>query len=119
MRDYCAYGLADAPLVEARHVRVRRGRGAELPDLLRRRGVTGVGAQFLRANLRRSDFRKADLTNANLSGADLTGASFQGAILAGADFSNVRGYSPKLMKDACGDKDTKLPAGASLRSCPK
>ncbi len=47
MRDYCAYGLADAPLVEAERRFRRFSRvlvGTVRPDLLRRRGVTGVGA---------------------------------------------------------------------------
>ena len=42
VRDYGAYGLADAPLVE---VERRRGLGAERPDRLRHRDVPRVGAR--------------------------------------------------------------------------
>jgi len=60
------------------------------------------------ANLSRSTLTNANLTNANLSGADLSSA----------DLSNAKNLTQMQVDEACGDANTKLPEGLTLKPCP-
>jgi len=78
------------------------------------------------AHLGYADLSGAHLGNANLSNADLTGAYLAYADLSGADLSSVnlsnadlraKGLTQKQLDEACGDADTKLPEGFTLKLC--
>ena len=60
------------------------------------------------ANLSRATLTNANLTNANLSGADLSSA----------DLSNAKNLTQMQVDEACGDANTKLPEGLTLKPCP-
>jgi uncharacterized protein YjbI with pentapeptide repeats len=97
---------------------------------LQRANFTGAelsGADFQKAELGRANFKDAQLTGvrfsfANLSRADLHEARFEGALdfgdaflflarLEGLDLSASTGLTQAQIDLACGDGDTKLPAG--------
>ena len=54
-----------------------------------------------------------DLSNANLSRATLTNAN-----LSGADLSNAKNLTQMQVEEACGDANTNLPEGLTLKPCP-
>lgn len=86
-----------------------------------------TGANFEKAELGRADFDKAVLTGvrfslANLSRADLSQATFGGPLvfdhafmyltrIEGLDLSAAQGLEQAQIDLACGDANTKLPAG--------
>jgi uncharacterized protein YjbI with pentapeptide repeats len=93
-------------------------------------GATLTGANFEKAELGRATFTKAVLTGAsfslaNLSRADLSGATFEGPIsfdrafmfltrISGLDLSQATGLQQAQIELACGDSNTKLPAGLTV-----
>ena len=105
--------------------------GADLSNQCVKQGNL-EGADFDRAKLvlmcmsfadfRDASFRDADLSGANLAHADLDGADLSGAQMAitslkGTDLSHVKGLTQAQLDQACGDADTKAPAGMSVRRC--
>jgi len=81
------------------------------------------GAQFQGADMRGANFSNAWFNwawfvGAKLHGADFTDAKMIGAQLQGADFSKVVGLTESQLRYACGDSQTKLPAGISAPRCP-
>lgn len=84
-------------------------------------------ADLTLANLSRADLSRADLSgadlSADLSGADLsrarlTGANLRSANLTGTDLRGVEGLTQTQLDDlACGDANTKLPRGFTLKPC--
>ena len=81
-----------------------------------------TGALLYRVNLTRAMLADADLADANLSGADLSGANLSGANLSGADLSganltDTKGVTQSQLNKACGDKETRLPSGLTLKPC--
>jgi uncharacterized protein YjbI with pentapeptide repeats len=86
-----------------------------------------VGVDFTKADLARGDFNGADITStkfayANLARADLSKARFTGPIdfsnsfflltrIEGLDLSGATGLVQWQIDMACGDGNTKLPAG--------
>jgi len=86
------------------------------------------GAHPRGADLRGADLRGANLNNTNLSGADLRGAdlrganlnntSLSGADLSGADLSDAHQFMPRNLNEACGNENTKLPEGYTVKPCP-
>jgi uncharacterized protein YjbI with pentapeptide repeats len=106
--------------------------GAELTDA----NMTGAklsGAGLHDANLTRTNLSHAELHGAYLGGADLDGADLSGADLSGANLTDVTMITPnKLVTSsgdaknltqtqldkACGNADTKLPNGLTLKLCP-
>jgi uncharacterized protein YjbI with pentapeptide repeats len=131
---------------ETAAVEVAQVKGADLENRdLRHADASGaflVNAKLSRvglsdADLREADFRGADLRVADLSGADLGGADFRGADLSGADLSGAhlysrvggpdlsyaniswaRGLTQAQLDEACGDDETQLPEGLTIRPCP-
>jgi uncharacterized protein YjbI with pentapeptide repeats len=74
------------------------------------------------ANFTNATFRNADLTGANLGhsilkGADLTGTKLTITSIKGADLSTAKGLTQAQINLACGDADTKLPPGLTVKSC--
>lgn len=92
-------------------------------------GARLTGVDFEKAELGRANFNRAVLTGtrfplANLARADLSGAVFEGPIefgeafmfltrIEGLDLSAATGLEQGQVDIACGDADTKLPAGLS------
>ena len=74
------------------------------------------------ANFKSATFRGADLSGANLAhaildGADLTGANLTITSIKGTDLTHVKGLTQKQLDAACGDADTKVPAGMQVKTC--
>ena len=74
------------------------------------------------ANFTKATFRGTDLSGANLAHATLDGADFSGAILTitslkGTDLTKTTGLTQKQLDAACGDADTRAPAGLKVHFC--
>ena len=74
------------------------------------------------ANFSGTTFRGADLSGANLAHANLDGADVTGAVMTitsfkGTDLTRVKGLDQKQLNQACGDADTKVPAGLTVHLC--
>jgi uncharacterized protein YjbI with pentapeptide repeats len=69
------------------------------------------------ANLSRADLSRANLSRANLSLANLDLANLWFADLSGADLREVRNLTPTQLDEACGDANTKLPEGLTIKPC--
>jgi uncharacterized protein YjbI with pentapeptide repeats len=97
-------------------------------------GATLILANLFDANLSRADLSGADLTgddltganlarvnlsSANLVGANLTDAKLFDANLSGANLITARNLSQQQLDKACGNADTKLPSGFTLKACPQ
>ena len=87
-------------------------------------GANLSGANLTKANLFFTKLSGADLSGANLTKADLLFTNLSGANLRGTDLSGVdlRGtgtnVSQSQLDHACGDKETRLPSGLTLKTCP-
>jgi uncharacterized protein YjbI with pentapeptide repeats len=112
-----------------------RGASLQRADL---RNAKFRNAKFSNANLRDADLQFGDLSGADLGGANLIsadlrdanliGAAFHGAIivradlrgarLSGADLSDAHGVTQEQLDEACGDDETRLPEGLTIRRCP-
>jgi hypothetical protein len=80
-----------------------------------------IGAKLLstllnNALLTGADLSKANLISANLDGADLSGAILNDAILIGP-FSTARNLTQAQLNGACGNANTKLPNGLTIKPC--
>jgi len=106
-------------------------RGADLTNTCVKKGNV-EGALFDNAKLvlmcmsyadfKGASFKGADMAGANLAHANVDGADFTGAILSitsikGTDMRNARGLTQEQINGACGDADTKLPAGLTVHTC--
>ena len=79
------------------------------------------------ASLREAYLGDANLRGANLQGADLWGADFfradlmdvklKGANLRSADLTGCINLTQKQLSLACGDEETKLPPGLTIKNC--
>ncbi len=74
------------------------------------------------ADFKGASFRHTDLAGANLAHAKLDGADFSGATLTitsfkGTDLSQAKGLTQSQLDRACGDADTKPPAGLKVKTC--
>jgi uncharacterized protein YjbI with pentapeptide repeats len=74
------------------------------------------------ANFSGATFRGTDLSGANLAHADLDGADMTDAVMTitsikGTDLTRVKGLTQKQLDAACGDAQTKAPAGLAVHSC--
>ena len=94
-----------------------------------------LGSRFLLqlADLRDSNLKSADLRFANLEGAglgladmqwakligtNLKGADILGALLHGANLELAKGLTQAQLDQACGNEETKLPNGLTVKGCP-
>ncbi|WP_456679243.1 MULTISPECIES: pentapeptide repeat-containing protein [unclassified Bradyrhizobium] len=89
--------------------------GAELVEA----NLTGA-TLIWRANLSRANLSRADLSGAKLFDTDLTGAFLGDAQghtkLNGANLSDVRNLTQEQLDKACGNANTKLPEGLTLKA---
>jgi uncharacterized protein YjbI with pentapeptide repeats len=132
--DLSYANLSEANLVSA------KPRGADLSgaDLS---GTDLSGADLSEANLGGANLSHANLPGANLSGADLSaenlvgelgganlseanlsyanlsGANLSGTDLSGANLSGATNLAQTRLDEACGNANTKLPEGLTLKLC--
>ena len=74
-------------------------------------------ANFKGATFRGADLSGANLAHANLDGADLTGALMTITSIKGTDLTRVKGLTQSQLDAACGDAETKAPAGLQVKTC--
>ncbi len=74
-------------------------------------------ANFTGATFRGTDLSGANLAHATLDGADLTGAVLDITSIKGTDLTRTRGLTQKQLDQACGDADTRVPAGLKVHVC--
>ena len=74
-------------------------------------------ADFSGASFRGADLSAANLAHAKLDGADMTGARLTITSLKGTDLSRAMGLTQAQLDQACGDAETKVPEGLSVRTC--
>ncbi|MCZ6863823.1 MAG: pentapeptide repeat-containing protein [Alphaproteobacteria bacterium] len=60
----------------------------------------------------------ANLQWAKLIGANFEGADIIGAVLHGADLTLAKGLTQAQLDQACGNEETKLPNGLTVKGCP-
>jgi uncharacterized protein YjbI with pentapeptide repeats len=85
-------------------------------------GASAVLMCMSYANFSNATFRGTDLSGANLAHADLDGADLTGAVLGitslkGTDLTKAKGLTQKQLDSACGDADTRVPAGLTVHLC--
>jgi uncharacterized protein YjbI with pentapeptide repeats len=78
-----------------------------------------INANLENANLSHAIFKEAYLERVSFSEADLTGAIFEKARLVGADLGRAKNLTQEQLNMACGDKDTIVPAGLTIKECPR
>jgi uncharacterized protein YjbI with pentapeptide repeats len=122
LRDATLFGanLSTALLIDANlsaaNLMVTNLSGADLSQ-------ANLSAADLRgADLRGADLGSADLTKAGLSGAYLSNANLSGANLSGANLgsaylSSAEKLTQTQLDEACGNSNTKLPEGLTLKPC--
>ena len=74
-------------------------------------------ANFSGATFRGTDLSGANLAHANLDGADMTGAITTITSFKGTDLTRAKGLTQTQLDAACGDAETKLPAGLAVHTC--
>lgn len=82
-------------------------------------GANLSNAKLRGANLSNAELSNADLSNADLSNVNLSNANLDSANLSNVDLTTTENISQAQVADACGDEHTKLPAGLTIKSCPK
>lgn len=97
--------------------------GADLTDADLRRAKLGLadlqGAHLIEANLQGADLTWANLGQATLMVADLQGANLLVTFLQGANLQGVNHLTQEQLDQACGDENTKLPEGLTIKPCEK
>ncbi|HEY1838057.1 MAG TPA: pentapeptide repeat-containing protein [Rhizomicrobium sp.] len=74
-------------------------------------------ADFTNATFRGTDLSGANLAHAKLDGADFTGAKLAITSFKGTDLTHAKGLTQGQLDRACGDADTKAPAGLHVKTC--
>jgi uncharacterized protein YjbI with pentapeptide repeats len=74
-------------------------------------------ADFRGANFRGADLGAANLAHATLDGADFTGADLTITSFKGTDLTKAKGLTQAQLDKACGDTQTKPPAGLRVPVC--
>lgn len=74
-------------------------------------------ANFSGATFRGTDLSGANLAHADLDGADLTGAHMTITSIKGTDLTRAKGLTQSQLDAACGDAQTKVPAGFAVHTC--
>jgi hypothetical protein len=80
-------------------------------------GAVLAGVHAYRVDFRGADLANADIRNASLSHALLAETRLNGALLNGTYMRFVEGLVASQLAEACGDRDTLLPPGFSIRPC--
>jgi pentapeptide repeat protein len=80
-------------------------------------GAALTGPNLTGANLTGANLTGAQLGGTNLGGADLTGANLSAANLSAADLRGALNLAPGQLDEACGNSNTKLPEGLTLKPC--
>jgi uncharacterized protein YjbI with pentapeptide repeats len=107
--------LGDANLSSA-YLAVVNLSGASLGDA-NLSGANLHNANLSGANLSGANLRDASLSGANLMDANLTRATLTNADLTNADLSDTRNLTQTQLDQACGNANTKLPEGLTLKPC--
>ena len=82
--------------------------------------ISAIAFAPIRLILDGADLTGADLKDANLSGANLRDANLSEANLSGANLSGAKNLTQTQLDKACGNADTKLPGGLTLKTmCPQ
>lgn len=74
-------------------------------------------ADFKGASFKGADMAGANLAHAIVDGADFTGATLDITSIKGTDLRFARGLTQNQLNAACGDADTKVPAGMTVHTC--
>ncbi|HTS46796.1 MAG TPA: pentapeptide repeat-containing protein [Bryobacteraceae bacterium] len=74
-------------------------------------------ADFRGASFRNTDLAGANLAHAKVDGADFTGADLSITSIKGTDLSHAHGLTQLQLDRACGDSETKVPAGLTVKFC--
>ena len=74
-------------------------------------------ANFTNATFRNADLSAANLAHAKLDGADMTGADLTVTSFKGTDLRRVKGLTQAQLDAACGDAETRVPAGLKVHTC--
>ncbi len=74
-------------------------------------------ADFAGASFRGTNLSGANLAHADLDGADFTGANLNITSFKGTDLRQARGLTQAQLDKACGDAETKAPAGMKVPVC--
>lgn len=74
-------------------------------------------ANFDGATFRGTNLSGANLAHARLDRADLTGADLTITSIKGTDLTRALGLTQAQLDAACGDSDTKVPAGLTVKIC--
>lgn len=82
-------------------------------------GKDGERADLDYANLQNADLTYADLRKAYLEGANLQGANLGKTNLQGADLTETEWLTQEQLDSACGDAETNLPPGLTIKPCPE
>ncbi len=77
----------------------------------------GYAGRFTRANFSHANLQDASFVGAYLGYANFNGATFGGTVLAGANLEGAQNLTQAQLNGACGDGETRLPAGLHLSSC--
>ncbi len=90
--------------------------GANFEDVTARYMCMSL-ANFTDVSFKNADLTGANLGKANLTNADLTGAKLSITSIKGTDLSTAKGLTQAQLDRACGDDETKLPAGLIVKFC--
>ncbi len=74
-------------------------------------------AKFQGTQLANVSFSRSDLSYATFIDVDLAGVSFDEVDLSHADLSRAKNVTLALLQGACGNGETRLPPGASVKAC--
>jgi uncharacterized protein YjbI with pentapeptide repeats len=74
-------------------------------------------ADFSGASFRNADLSGANLAHAKVDNADFTGADLSITSIKGTDLSRAIGLTQSQLDNACGDIETKVPAGLKAKTC--
>jgi uncharacterized protein YjbI with pentapeptide repeats len=107
-----AYLGDDKHIEEAANLQEANLTGANLKEAIL------VGANLQQAKLGSAKLNKADIGGANLQKADLNDAELQGTKLWWADLTGCINLTQKQIDSACGNEQTKLPNGLTIKICP-
>ena len=74
-------------------------------------------ANFSGVSFRGTTLDAANMAHAKMDGADLTGAKTSITSFKGTDLTKVKGLTQAQLDAACGDSETRVPAGLKIHTC--